>query len=91
MSASERDVIKKHYAYLSSKMDPSSLAPALLAENLLTDNEYEKVRAQSLNSEANQLILAGLMRKEAGYLERFIDVLQKDAANRHIVERLRAT
>lgn len=91
MSVSEKDVIKKHYAYLSSKMDPDSLAPALLAQNLLTDNEYAKVRAQSLKMEANQLILAGLIRKEAGYLERFISVLQEDAANQHIVEKLRAT
>ena len=90
MALSEKEVITKNYAYLSMKMDPDSLGPALLAQGLLTDSEYDKVRAQPVKSKASELILAGLVRREEGYLERFIVVLEEDPTNRHIAERLRA-
>jgi len=89
MTDKEKLVLRKNYAFLIQKLDPASIRLLLNAEGLLTDYELAQVQAQSIAPAANELILAALKRRAPGFLEKFCKVLEEEAANQHIVDRLR--
>lgn len=90
MTDKEKRVLRNNYAFLVKKMDPASLRPLLLGEELLTDFEYAEIQAQSIAPAANELILAALKRRAPGFMDKFIRILEDDSANQHIADKLRA-
>lgn len=89
MSNAEARVLRKNYAFLTSKLDPVALRTRLYAEQLLTEYEYAEIQAQSVAPLANELILAALKRRAPGYLERLCLILEEDSANQYVANKLR--
>ena len=91
MSREEKAVFRNNHAFLLRSLDPGSVRVSLYTEGLLTDYEYEEIKAERVTSTANELILSALKRRGPGFLKRFCDVLNQESANRHITDKLRTT
>ena len=88
-SSRDAKVLRKNYAFLTSKLDPVSLRTKLYAAELLTEYEYHEIKAQSVVPTANEVILAALKKRAPGYLERLCTILEEDSANQYVANKLR--
>ena len=90
MEAWEKQILKRHYSFLLTSLDPDSVRVALYSAELLTQCENEKIKSQTTPTSTNEEILEALKRRAPGTLERFCKILEKEVVgHQHVVDRLK--
>ena len=81
-------MLKRHHSFLLRSLDPDTVRIALYTENLLTQCEHDRIKAEATQMSANELILEALKRRAPGTLERFCTILKEEAGHQHVVDKL---
>jgi len=90
--ALEESVIELHFMYVAKNLPPDDVAPTMFNCWLLTEKEYEKYRSlrdtPKPDYEKSEYLLGCLLRREAGFLREFCNILKSIEPASHIADHL---
>ena len=87
-SIDEREILHEQHDELVQTLPANDIAPKLYSDFLLTDTEYESVRAAGTTTVKNQIILDSLVRKPRGFIGRLCKLLELIPSTEHICNAL---
>ena len=90
--ALEESVIELNFMYVAKNLPPDDVAPTMFNRFLLTDKEYEKYRSlrdtPKPDYEKSEYLLGCLLRRKAGFLREFCNILKNIEPASHIADHL---
>ena len=79
-----------NFDFVARNLPPGDVGPLMYERGLLTDNEYEYYRSMRDSGKPehyrSEYLLESLMKREAGFLGKFCDILQGIKGAEHIAE-----
>ena len=90
MLKAHRDALRKSRIALIQDLQAANIANYLIPCNLLTEREFEEIKAAKTNQEKTELILSYIPRKGSQAFDQFVAVLNEVPGQQHLAQKLLA-
>ncbi|XP_065842395.1 caspase-3-like [Oscarella lobularis] len=88
MDPKDRALLRHNRVYLVSNLDPDTIDNALVAEDLMTEDQDEEMRSKATRKRKVEYLLDKISLKGPTAMKRFIKVLQENSSQSYIADHL---